>query len=277
MKTSLDKWLIQIILLVVLIGGCISFTPDESSSAADKSLSQGPQAPAENMTSDYWVGKGLASYEQHNYEDAIGCFDRAISINPQDTDAWYNKGRANEAISYEYIERYKNGNLPSERSPDYLDAGLYIGDAMEYYNKAIDFDPQNAKAWYRLGVCHYNLGYYGPAFDHLKQTVELDPQNAEAWNYMGIVLYYMCDYNESLKCYDRALVLDQNSTNSQKNRNKALLSIKVKSNIRSMPFISNPMMQKDADTVTSFANISSESRELLDHLKQPDSARMAIC
>jgi len=270
-KTGFDKWLIQIIFLVVFIGGCISSTPDKSSSATDKSLPHEPQVPEENKTSDYWVREGVASYEQHNYEDANRYFDKAIGINPQDTDAWYNKGRAYEAISFDYFEKYKSGNLPTEHSINFLDAMIYIDKAMEYYEKAVEIDPQNAKAWYRLGVCHYNLGYYRPALNSLSKAVEFDPQNAEAWNYRGNVLYYMCDYNESLNCYNRALLINHNAVNTLKNRNKTLTSIKNKLSIRSMTFISDQMKPKNADIVASFANISSESRELFAQLKQPDS------
>jgi len=93
---------------------------------------------------------------------------------------------------------------------------IYIDKAMEYYEKAVEIDPQNAKAWYRLGVCHYNLGYYRPALNSLSKAVEFDPQNAEAWNYRGNVLYYMCDYNESLNCYNRALLINHNAVNTLK-------------------------------------------------------------
>ena len=39
---------------------------------------------------DAWYNKGVALYNLGRYEEAIKAYDEAIKLNPQDTDAWYN-------------------------------------------------------------------------------------------------------------------------------------------------------------------------------------------
>ena len=49
-----------------------------------------------NKDDDYnaWNNKGDALLIQKRYEEAIGCFDETIRIDPEDFHAWHNKGNA---------------------------------------------------------------------------------------------------------------------------------------------------------------------------------------
>jgi len=43
-------------------------------------------------TADYWLQKGNEFYKNDSYDLALRCYDKAIEINPQDANAWHNKG-----------------------------------------------------------------------------------------------------------------------------------------------------------------------------------------
>jgi len=58
---------------------------------------------------------------QGNYEEAIKTYDKAIEINPQDSDAWYNKG-----LCLAHLGKYK--------------------ESVESLDKAIEIDPHNSQA-----------------------------------------------------------------------------------------------------------------------------------
>ena len=65
--------------------------------------------------------KGLSLNTQHNFPEAIACFDRVIELDPTNAGAWTNKGNA------------------------LANQGRYR-DAIECYERAIALEPMNAVA-----------------------------------------------------------------------------------------------------------------------------------
>ena len=45
-----------------------------------------------------WNNKGYGLFQLGKFEEAIGCYDKALGINPGCVLAWNNKGRALEAL-----------------------------------------------------------------------------------------------------------------------------------------------------------------------------------
>ncbi len=84
-----------------------------------------------NLSSAFFVGgntlKGFAHDKLNEHDEAIKAYDKAIEINPQDSDAWYNKGVA-------------------------LDKLDKSDEAIKAYDKAIEINPQNSDAWYNKGI-----------------------------------------------------------------------------------------------------------------------------
>ncbi len=70
-------------------------------------------------------------------------------------DYWYNKSG----------EPFVNGSLE---------------ESVEAFNKAIEFDPQNAEAWRYRALTLRDLGEYDEAIAAFDRAIELDPQNTEA-------------------------------------------------------------------------------------------------
>ena len=60
--------------------------------------------------------KGVVLINLEKYSEAIGCFDKAIDINPSAAAVWYNKG-----VSLEKLRKHK--------------------EAIRYYDKALEFIP----------------------------------------------------------------------------------------------------------------------------------------
>ena len=70
------------------------------------------------------------------YNEAIKAYDKAIEINPQDSDVWYKKGNILNKL------------------------GKY-NEAIKAYEKAIEIDPHNSNAWNNKGVTLAKLGDFG--------------------------------------------------------------------------------------------------------------------
>ena len=94
-----------------------------------------------------------------DYEEAAKAFDRAIELDPNDTEAWNNRG-----IVLSILKRNK--------------------EAIQSFEKATSIDPRNAEAWYNRGMVFCSTERYEDAVESL----EIDPQSAIAWHNKGVAL-----------------------------------------------------------------------------------------
>ena len=64
-------------------------------------------------------------------------------------------------------------------------AGQYK-EAIEAFNKAIEEDPKDEKAYYNRGAIHGSLGNYNEAISDFEKTIELNPKYEKAFYSRGI-------------------------------------------------------------------------------------------
>ena len=69
-------------------------------------------------TAEEWIEKGQEAYEAENYDESVKCFQKAVSIKPNDANAHYNLGFAYDekglnTLAAEYL--YKAGLLYLEQ------------------------------------------------------------------------------------------------------------------------------------------------------------------
>jgi tetratricopeptide (TPR) repeat protein len=69
-------------------------------------------------------------------------------------------------------EWFKKGSYASESG--------YYDEAIRYYKKTIEIDPDNADAHIKLGAAYYRKDMFVEAVIEFKQAVALDPDNADA-------------------------------------------------------------------------------------------------
>jgi len=86
------------------------------------------------------------------------------------------------------------------------------------YTKAIEWDPQDAWALNRRGVCRIRLKDYDQALSDLSSALNLDPQNASAWNNRAIVRQHLKDYPGVISDCTKAINLDSNFSGAYNNR-----------------------------------------------------------
>jgi len=90
------------------------------------------------------------------HREALSCYDRALDIDPQLKDAWFNKG-------------FALGRLGMNR------------EALSCLDRALVIDPQFAKAWLNKGVALVELGRLREALDCFQRAQRLgDPRAAQA-------------------------------------------------------------------------------------------------
>ncbi|HYP42420.1 MAG TPA: tetratricopeptide repeat protein, partial [Candidatus Nitrosocosmicus sp.] len=81
----------------------------------------------DQQNADAYYNKGLSLYYSGNHMEAIECYDKALEINPENADAYNNKG----------LSLYYSGNHM---------------EAIECYDKALEINPEFACAYYNKGI-----------------------------------------------------------------------------------------------------------------------------
>jgi tetratricopeptide (TPR) repeat protein len=61
--------------------------------------------------------------------------------------------------------------------------------ALEYFDKALEIDPDYVDARVNKGFALYTLKQYKEAIECIDQALQFDPNNANAWYNKGLVLY----------------------------------------------------------------------------------------
>ncbi|HEY0579754.1 MAG TPA: tetratricopeptide repeat protein, partial [Candidatus Nitrosocosmicus sp.] len=136
-----------------------------------------------------------------NKDIDMECCNKALEINPQNADAYYNKAQALSTI-----EKY--------------------AEAIEYYDKALEINPQNADICYNnKGLSLYYLGNNDEAIECYDKALEINPQNADAYYNKAQALSTIEKYAEAIECYDKALEINPQNADAYYNKAQALSTI----------------------------------------------------
>lgn len=81
---------------------------------------------------------------------------------------------------------------------------------------------QTATDWVNYGNQVYSQGKYGDAIKYYDAAINLEGNNITAWLMKGNALYALGKFQEAVKCYDKVLSVDQNNKNAKDYKNMAL-------------------------------------------------------
>ena len=100
-------------------------------------------------TSEIYLNKGISLVELEKYEDAVTCYDKAATIDTNDSLIWYNRG-----VALTQLERFD--------------------DAISSYDKAIEVSPGYADAWYNKAELQKHKGQDAEAENCFAKVKELE-------------------------------------------------------------------------------------------------------
>ncbi|MGH9579716.1 MAG: tetratricopeptide repeat protein, partial [Terriglobales bacterium] len=100
-------------------------------------------------------------------------------------------------------------------SGDRYFAGRQYREAVIQYSNALQVDPRDAPAHYKLAQSHLRLGSAVAAFNELMRTVDLDPQNWKAQVDLGNLLLGAHQYDQALERGQLVLKGDASNVEAQ--------------------------------------------------------------
>ncbi|MBI4839756.1 MAG: tetratricopeptide repeat protein [candidate division NC10 bacterium] len=172
---------------------------------------------------------GFIASQRNAGEQAVTLFRRALSLNPDYTEARLNlvltltgmgayEQAAQEAARLESPEaagpqrlslgvRGKLANAHADLGRKYHDLGLYA-EAIAEYDKALLLCPTFPDLHNRRAVSCRELGLYAEAKTSLLRALELKPNYVEAHVNLGVLHQKLGNLTDAVKTWERALQLD---------------------------------------------------------------------
>ncbi|KAL8797152.1 MAG: hypothetical protein Q9195_000619 [Heterodermia aff. obscurata] len=136
---------------------------------------------------DIWFQIGHVHEQQKDYEAAKGAYRRVLDRDP------------NHAKVLQQL-----GWLHHQESPHFSSQER----AIEYLEKSVGSDQQDAQSWYLLGRCYMSQQKYSKAYEAYQQAVYRDGRNPTFWCSIGVLYYQINQYRDALDAYSRAIRLN---------------------------------------------------------------------
>jgi Flp pilus assembly protein TadD len=175
--------------------------------------------------------KGLSLDALGNHTGAIGYYDMALALDPNDVYALADKGNAlNSLGNYTQAIQFYDKALARESSDQFLlydkgDAlnglGNYTG-AIIYLDKALSIDPKLKAALNDKGWALNGLGNYTGAIIYLDKALSIDPEYGAALATKGHALNGLGNYTGAIIYLDKALAINHNDVTALYNKGLAL-------------------------------------------------------
>ena len=147
---------------------------------------------------DAWNNLGGVQMRKGDYEKALECFDRVVSLDADFTLAYLNIGAARLSLYF-----------GKSRNPD--DLAL----AVKNFRRAVSLDPGLHPALRGLGVASMTSGNVDEAIAAWEKAVAADPQDAFSTYNLGLAYFDKGDKPRALRCFETYLDLRKNTLTAE--------------------------------------------------------------
>jgi len=157
-KSAIFGFFIGLFAMVFLVGS--SSTGTAQTISADLITKASTESISHKNDPGYWFDKGALCATYGNNSAAIKYFQKAITLDPHRSDAYFEQG-----ISYGQLSNFSK--------------------AVELINKAIEIDPRNGLYYYGRARVYLLADEKEKAIEDFKKAAELDDEDAQ--NYLNTI------------------------------------------------------------------------------------------
>ena len=163
----------KLLILTIVCAAVLLAAVEQSSSPTDKRVEA---ARFNNL--------GAAYMNQQLFEKALENFTQAAKLDPKLHIAVVNQG----------IGLLNLGRIDAAKS---------------ILEESVKLDPNDAHAWYNLGLLYKNTGSEAQlSIEAFRQVTEIDPNDPDAWYFLGAVYSQNKEYGEAIGAFERAVRLN---------------------------------------------------------------------
>ncbi len=190
-----------------------------------------------NINSKVYNNRGKIYLQLGEYQQAVDYYNKAIAINPTDTDAYNNRGIAYRNLGkyQEAIQDYTKAITINPQSANtYNNRGVVYYNLKEYqkaiedFNQAIVINPQDGDAYYNRGNAYCDLGEYQKAIQDYNQVIKINPQSSETYNNRGIAYYNLKEYQKAMEDYNQVIKINPKYVIPYNNRGNVYYDLGIK-------------------------------------------------
>lgn len=161
-----------------------------------------------------FYNRGIAYYEEEQYQEAITDFNQALKLEPRSALAYFYRGVCQMELN-EYREAIKSFALAISLDPRPSNALLNRGlcyQKIERYDKAIldygqllKIESANIAALTNRGFCFQRQKNYSRAIQDYRAILAIDPGNASAHYNMGVIYWIKKDWQAVIEAWEKCL------------------------------------------------------------------------
>ena len=219
-----------LVLLTVAIVFMLAGSACSGPSAGDGNASNTNTAaadPAGYTDSAAAYQAGLKLLDDAETEKAVAAFQKAIELDPENADAFFQLGIAYALIEARDVEEgtadptpTPDGGVkkPRERKSN---SALAFEKAAAAYKKRIEKDGKDDAAYFNLGRAYNKLDEDEDAAKALRQAVKLKPEDTEYQTELGAILTKLAKYSDAITPLKKALELDPTNIKAEELLEKA--------------------------------------------------------
>jgi len=189
------------------------------------------------------LSKGLHLRKQGKIPESLSCFEKILSIEPENIFALYNKEKIiqKEKIDHKeapirikrlqdftksfLTERFENVLKDSNKLKQFGDSFFLqfdIESARSYYGLALQVTPNDPDILKKQGLVFIKFQDFQNGLNFLSKSLKINPDDTDGWTRMGQILRIQNKMSESISCFDKAIKLDDCNAEALRHKGYAM-------------------------------------------------------